>query len=62
VHTAKRNLDNPLAIRPPRPIAIRRDRKWHHCAAFDRCFRQQLPPPSEQLVAVHIVTSRHDRH
>jgi hypothetical protein len=25
-------------------------------------FGKQLPPPSEQLVAVHIVTPRHDRH
>jgi hypothetical protein len=24
--------------------------------------QQQLPPPSEQLIAVHIMTSRHDRH
>ena len=59
---AKRDLDDALAIRSPRPIAIRRDLNWHHCVAFDLCFWQQLPPPSEQLVAVHIVTSRHDRH
>jgi hypothetical protein len=54
--------DDALAIRPPRPTVIRRDLDRHHCAAFDHCFRQQLPPPSEQLVAVHIMTSRHDRH
>src|SRR5689334_8077315 len=60
--TAKRDLDNPFAIRPPRPVAIRRDLDRHHCAALDRCFRQQLPPPSEQLVAVHIMPPRHDRH
>jgi hypothetical protein len=51
-----------LAIRAPRPTAIRRDRHRHHCAAFDHRLRQQLPPPSEQLVAVHIMTPRHDRH
>ena len=57
--TAKCDLDDALAFRPPRPTvtsstAIRRDLDRHHCAAFDHCFRQQLPPPSEQLVAVHI--------
>jgi hypothetical protein len=56
-----------LAIRPPRPTAIRstvirRDLDRHHCAAFDPCLRQQLSPPSEQLVAVHIMTPRHDRY
>ena len=60
--TAKRYLDDALALRPPRPAAIRRDRDWHHCAAFHCCLRQQLPPPSEQLVAVHIMAPRHDRH
>ena len=60
--TAKRNLDNPLAIRPPRPSSISRDRDRQHGAALDRCFRQQLAPPSEQLVAVHIVAPRHYRH
>jgi hypothetical protein len=65
--TPKPHLDDALAIRPPQPTvirstAIRRDLDRHHGAAFDHCFRQQLPPPSEQLVAVHIMTSRHDRH
>ena len=60
--TPKRDLDDALANRPPRPTAVRRDRDRHHGAAFDHCFRQQLPPPSEQLVAVHIMMSRHDRH
>jgi hypothetical protein len=40
--TAKRNLDNPLAIRPPRPTLIRHDRDRNHCAAGDHCLRQQL--------------------
>jgi len=62
VPTAKSYLDDAIAIRPPRPSAIRRDRDWHHCAAIDRRLRQQLSPPSEQLVAVHIMTPRHDRH
>src|SRR6202045_4878119 len=44
--TAKRDLDDALAIRPPRPTVIRRDLDRHHCAAFDHGFRQQLPPPS----------------
>jgi hypothetical protein len=60
--TPKRDLNDALAIGPPRPTVIRRDLDRHHCAAFDHCFRQQLPPPSEQLVAVHIMTSRHGRH
>ena len=70
--TDKRDLDDALAIRPPRPTvirstairstAIRRDLDWYHGAAFDHCLRQQLSSPSEQLVAVHIVTPRHDRH
>src|SRR5205814_5515446 len=48
--TPKRDLDNALAIRPPRPTVIRRDLDRHHGTAVDPCFRQQLPPPSEQLV------------
>jgi hypothetical protein len=60
--TAKGDLDDAVAIRPPRPIDIHDDFDWHHGAAFHRRLRQQLPPPSEQLVAVHIVTPRHDRH
>src|SRR5262252_2092509 len=58
--TAKHNLDDAVAIRPPRPIAIGGNFDWHHRTAFHRRLRQQLPPPSEQLVAVHIVTPRHD--
>jgi hypothetical protein len=35
IPTAKRNLDDALAIRPPRPAAIRCNLDRHHCAAFD---------------------------
>jgi hypothetical protein len=60
--TAKYNLDDAIAIRPPQLITIRGDFDWHHCAAFHHRLRQQLPPPPEQLVAVHIVAPRHNRH
>src|SRR5580704_371886 len=60
--TAKYDLNDAVAVGAPRPIAIRRDCDWDHRAAFDHRLRQQLPPPSEQLIAVHIVAPRHDRH
>ena len=59
---SKGDLDDAVAIRPPQPIAICGDFDWHHSAAFHHCLRQQLPPPSEQLVAVDIVAPRHNRH
>src|SRR4051812_42017853 len=46
---------------PKHGSVIRRDLDRHHGAASDCCFRQQLPPPSEQLVAVHIMAARHGR-
>src|SRR5690348_3236435 len=60
--TAKYDLNDAVAVGAPRPIAIRRDCDWDHRAAFDHRLRQQLTPPSEQLIAVHIVAPRHDRH
>src|SRR5262249_16883323 len=58
----KPNSTDAPAIRPPRPPIISRDLDRHHAAAFDDRLRQQLPPPSEQLVAVHIMTPRHHRY
>src|SRR5437868_14685969 len=49
--TAKRTLDNPLAIRPPRPSLIRHDRVRNQSAASDRPSPQWLRPPSEPFVA-----------
>jgi hypothetical protein len=44
---------NAISIIPSR--SVRRGRSpsgailnWHHCAAVDRCFRQQLPPPLDR--------------
>src|SRR5204863_6967073 len=40
--TAKRDLDDAFAIRPPRPTALRRNLDRHHGAAFDHRFRPPL--------------------
>jgi len=58
--TTKRDLDDALTIRLPRSAVIRRDLNRHHRAAVDHRLWQQLPPPLEQLVAVHVMAPRHE--
>src|SRR5215467_15474985 len=45
--TAKHNLDDTVAIRPPRPVAIGGDFNWHPLRRFP-------PPPSATAAARHL--------
>src|SRR5213082_3919898 len=65
---AELNLDKPSSLHPTparERLRLRHNLDRHHRAALGlhtRFLRQQLPPPFEQLVGVHIMPPRHDRH
>src|SRR5205823_2049721 len=65
---AKLNLDKPSSLHPTptrQVLRPRHDLDRHHRAALHfggQLFRQYLPASFEQLVSVHIMPSRHQRH
>jgi hypothetical protein len=52
---ARRSSSGRSVPRPSAPARAERPRSFRDQDAFDHCLRQQLSPPSEQLVAVHIM-------